>query len=122
MIFSYSFIFIFSILISVLNKEYIQNIYYKISESYILDSFNKIRDRKKFGNIEYLKTNDFLNKYGYGSNNQENITNIIIYNFLLSIFWILLVFIFHYKFKNSKMGNHIRRFFEDRLKKAGIIK
>lgn len=47
MIFSYSFIFIFSILISVLNKEYIQNIYYKISESYILDSFNKIRDRKK---------------------------------------------------------------------------
>ena len=41
MIFSYSFIFIFSILISVLNKEYIQNIYYKISESYILDRYDE---------------------------------------------------------------------------------
>ena len=199
---SFFIVFSFRILISILNKEYIQNIYYKISESYILDRYDerfeqvdldildinftknlgftrcpniikiqqiknyivgyslgeenitffeeqkyktkkfckgyfyinsfyekdsqfhltKLEIEKKFGNIEYLKTNDFLNKYGYGSNNQENITDIIMYNFLLSIFWILLVFIFHYKFKNSKMGNHIRRFFEDRLKKAGIIK
>ena len=99
--------------------------YFYINSSYEKDSqfhLTKLEIEKKFGNIEYLKTNDFLNKYGYGSNNQENITNIIIYNFLLSIFWILLVFIFHYKFKNSKMGNYIRKFFEDRLKKAGIIK
>ena len=164
---SFFIVFSFRILISVLNKEYIQNIYYKISESYILDRYDerfeqvdldildinftknlgftrcpniiKIQqiknyivgyslgeenitsfEEQKFGNIEYLKTNDFLNKYGYGSNNQENITNIIIYNFLLSIFWILLVFIFHYKFKNSKMGNHIRRFFENILKKENL--
>lgn len=44
---SFFIVFSFRILISILNKEYIQNIYYKISESYILDSFNKIRDRKK---------------------------------------------------------------------------
>ena len=165
---SFSIVFFIKIMISILNKEYIQNVYYKISEFYVLDrydirfrkidldimdinlvrnlgfsecpniikiqrvenyivgyslgeedvtSFEKqkykikkfckgyfyinssdekdlkfhlteIEIKKKFGNIEYIKTIDFLNKYGYGSDNQENITDIIIWNFLLAMFFI----------------------------------
>ena len=53
----------------------------------------EIEIKKKFGNIEYIKTIDFLNKYGYGSNNQENITDIIIWNFLLAMFFIFSTYI-----------------------------
>ena len=170
---SFSIVFFIKIMISILNKEYIQNVYYKISEFYVLDrydirfrkidldimninlvrnlgfsecpniikiqrvenyivgyslgeedvtSFEKqkykikkfckgyfyinssdekdlkfhlteIEIKKKFGNIEYIKTIDFLNKYGYGSNNQENITDIIIWNFLLAMFFIFSTYI-----------------------------
>lgn len=170
---SFSIVFFIKIMISILNKEYIQNVYYKISEFYVLDrydirfrkidldimdinlvrnlgfsecpniikiqrvenyivgyslgeedvtSFEKqkykikkfckgyfyinssdekdlkfhlteIEIKKKFGNIEYIKTIDFLNKYGYGSNNQENITDIIIWNFLLEMFFIFSTYI-----------------------------
>lgn len=170
---SFSIVFFIKIMISILNKEYIQNVYYKISEFYVLDrydirfrkidldimdinlvrnlgfsecpniikiqrvenyivgyslgeedvtSFEKqkykikkfckgyfyinssdekdlkfhlteIEIKKKFGNIEYIKTIDFLNKYGYGSDNQENITDIIIWNFLLAMFFIFSTYI-----------------------------
>ena len=170
---SFSIVFFIKIMISILNKEYIQNVYYKISEFYVLDrydirfrkidldimdinlvrnlgfsecpniikiqrvenyivgyslgeedvtSFEKqkykikkfckdyfyinssdekdlkfhlteIEIKKKFGNIEYIKTIDFLNKYGYGSDNQENITDIIIWNFLLEMFFIFSTYI-----------------------------
>ena len=170
---SFSIVFFIKIMISILNKEYIQNVYYEISEFYVLyrydirfrkidldimninlvrnlgfskcpniikiqrvenyivgyslgeedvTSFEKqkykikkfckgyfyinssdekdlkfhlteIEIKKKFGNIEYIKTIDFLNKYGYGSNNQENITDIIIWNFLLAMFFIFSTYI-----------------------------
>ena len=177
---SFSIVFFIKIMISILNKEYIQNVYYKISEFYVLDrydirfrkidldimdinlvrnlgfsecpniikiqrvenyivgyslgeedvtSFEKqkykikkfckgyfyinssdekdlkfhlteIEIKKKFGNIEYIKTIDFLNKYGYGSNNQENITDIIIWNFLLAMFLTYILFSFAIFLKN----------------------
>lgn len=186
---SFYIIFSLKIIISILNEEYVENVYYNISKSYVLYRYDtrlkkidldmrdidivrnlgfsrcpdiikiqyvknyivgyslgeenttsfeedkhKIRKfckgyfyinssnekdlefhlteleiKKKFGNIKYIKTIDFLNKYGDGSNNQENITDIIIWNFLLAMFFTLstyILFLFAIFFKNIFLKNN----------------